>query len=264
MGEVYSVFSKALNIKTKENELISIVAAEKLNGPNRTLIELPANEDFISLGIKEGMRVIGDEQEIRIDRGRLSISLEKAERWLPGIKREGGIPGSRIKDNLLSLKKSLLIERKKDRISQELESRTQELIKTIKKKDLSKVSKNVKGLIGFGEGLTPSGDDFLVGLIASLHFLGDSRFEHFLKKIKEAVELGKERTTFISRKFLEYACQGRFPETVLNLIEAILFGDKEEVKEANKRCLDFGATSGRDTLLGVVKGLGLIVQVDSQ
>jgi len=259
-GEVHSIFSKALNIRTEENELISIVAAEKLNGPNRILIELPLDKAFISLKIKEGTRVVGNREKIIINGGSLSVSLEKAEKWLPEVKRKGNTPYFQIKDNLLSLKKSLSIEREGDRISQALRTRTQELIASIKGKDIPKVSENIKRLIGFGEGLTPSGDDFLVGLIASLHLLSSPKRKHLLKKMKEIINLEKDRTTFLSGKFLEYACQGRFPETILNLIEAIFSENREGVEKATKRCLNFGATSGRDTILGVLEGLSLNVK----
>lgn len=258
-GEVHSIFSKALNIRTEENELISIVAREKLNGPQRILLD-SLSDDFISLGVKVGMRVIGNEQEIRIDGERLSISLKGVGRWLPVIKREEDISGSRIKDNLFFLKRSLLVKRKGDRISQALRVRTQELVKAIRKRNLTKVSKNVRRLIGCGEGLTPSGDDFLIGFIASLHFLGNLEAKHLLKELKRIIHLEKERTTFLSGKFLEYACQSRFSEIILNLIRTILSGNREEVEKATRRCLDFGATSGRDTLLGIIGGLDLIVQ----
>lgn len=261
-GEVHSVFSKAFNIRTEEDELISIVAAEKLNGPNRILIELPQNEDFVTLEIKKGTKVIGNEQEVRVDRERLFVSLERAERWSPEVKKEGSTPTSRIKDNLSSLKRSLLIERKGDRISLALRARIHKLIKSLEERNLSKVSENIKRLIGFGEGLTPSGDDFLVGFIASLYFLNNPELEFLLQKIKEIINSEKDRTTFLSGKFLEYACQGRFPETVLNLIEAIFSGDREEVEEAAKRCLEFGASSGRDTILGVLCGLSLGVRLE--
>ncbi len=259
-GEVHSIFSKALNTRTKENELISVVTREKLNGPNRILLKLSEAEDFVTLEIREGMKVKGNRQEVKIDGGRLSISLEKAERWSPESKRGGSTPCSQIKDNLSSLKKSLLIEREGDRISQALRTRTQELITSIKEKDLPKVSENIKRLIGFGKGLTPSGDDFLVGFIASLHFLDSSKFKYFSREIRRMISLKKERTTFLSGKFLEYACQGKFSETILSLIKTIFSRNREEVEETTKRCLDFGATSGRDTVLGILSGLSLSIK----
>ncbi len=258
-GEVHSIFSKAFNIRTEEDELISIVATEKLNGPNRILLELPEDEDFISLGIKKGAKTIGTIQEISIDNGNFLISLEKAKRWSSQVEIKKEISAGKIGDAIFYLK-SFSAGEKKNRVSQELEVRTQKLIKSIEEKNSPKISKNVKRLIGFGEGLTPSGDDFLVGFIASLHFLNDSRMGYLARRIKEVIELEKERTTFLSEKFLEYACRGRFSETILDLLETIFSGDRVEVKEAVRRCLDFGASSGRDTLLGVLEGLSLGVQ----
>lgn len=262
VGRVHSIFSKAFNIKTEEDELISIVAAEKLNGPNRILIKLPGDNDFTTLEIKEGTRVVGTTQKISIDNGNFLISLREAKKWSSKVEIEEKTLSSRVRDNLFGSfpQKDFSTKQERSSISQELRIRIQELIASIKERDSAKISKNIKRLIGFGEGLTPSGDDFLVGLIASLYFLGNSKSQHLLKKIKRIINLEKEKTTFLSGKFLEYACQGRFPETILDLIEAIFSENGEGTEEAARRCLDFGATSGRDTLLGVVEGLGLIVQ----
>ena len=280
-GRVHSIFSKALNIKIEEDELISIVAAEKLNGPNRILLKLHEDENFFSFEIKKEARAVGTTQKISIDNGNFLISLREAKKWSSKVEIEEKTSSSRVRDNLLGffLQKDFLTKQKRNKnaspitrgkpcfltsfensISQELGIRIQKLITSVKERNLPKISENITRLIGFGKGLTPSGDDFLVGLIAPLCFLNDSRFEYLLKEIKEVVELGKKRTTFLSEKFLEYACQGRFPETVLDLLETIFSGDRVGVKKAARRCLDFGATSGRDTLLGVVEGLGLIVQ----
>ena len=257
-GEVHSIFSKAFNIRTEEDELISIVAAEKLNGPHRILLKLP-EDDFISFGIKRGTKTVRTAQEISIDNGNFLISLEKAKRWSSQVEIKKEISAGKIGDAIFYLKIFLAGE-KKNRISQELEVRTQKLIKSIEEENSPKISKNVKRLIGFGEGLTPSGDDFLVGLVTSLHFLDNSESQHLLQKIKRIINLEKERTTFLSGKFLEYACQGKFSETILSLMKTIFSEDREEVEEATKRCLDFGATSGRDTILGVFEGLSLNVK----
>ena len=254
-GEVHSVFSKAFNIRTEGDELISIVAPEKLNGPHRILLKLP-EDDFISFGIKRGTKTVRTAQEISIDNGNFLISLEKSKRWSFQVEIKKEISAGKIGDAIFYLKIFLAGE-KKNRISQELEVRTQKLIESIEEENSPKISKNVKRLIGFGEGLTPSGDDFLVGLITSLHFLGNSESQHLLKKIKRIINLEKERTTFLSGKFLEYACQGKFSETILSLMKTIFSGDRVEVKEAVRRCLDFGATSGRDTVLGILSGLSL-------
>ncbi len=261
-GEVHSIFSKAFNIRTEENELISIVAVEKLNGPNRILLKLPEDEDFISFKIKKGAKTVGTAQEISIDNGNFLISLGRAKKWSSKIEIKEKTLSSRVRDNLFGsfLQEDFSTEKERNSVSQELRVRIQELTKSLEERNLPKVLRNVKRLIGFGEGLTPSGDDFLVGFIASLHFLNDLRLGYLVRRIKEVIELEKKRTTFLSEKFLEYACQGRFPETILNLIETIFSGNREGVEEAARRCLNFGATSGRDTLLGVLEGLSLRVK----
>ena len=256
-GSIYSVFPRAFNIRTGENELISIVAAEKLNGPNRILLKLSGEGDFISLGLRRGMEVIGTRQEINVDGESFLILLAAADSWYSAIEIDGVTASWRVKDNLSFLQEFLYLEGGDNRISQELRVRGQDLIKSIERRNFAEISGRIKKLIGFGEGLTPSGDDFLTGLIASLLLVNNAGFGYLVRSVKEVIGLEKERTTFLSGKFLEYACQGRFPEVILNLIEAIFAKGREEVEKAARRCLDFGASSGRDTLLGILFGLSL-------
>ena len=281
VGKVQSVFSRAFNIRTEENELISIVAREKRNGPNRILLKLSEDEDFISFGIKRGTKTVGNTQRISIDNGNFLVSLGKAKKWLSKIEIREVRLGPQVKNNLTRLQKDFSIEKERNKktspitrgepcfrtpfessISGELRVRTQGLIKSVEERNLPQVSRNIKKLIGFGEGLTPSGDDFLVGFLASLHFLKDSGLWPLLKKIKRIISLEKGKTTFLSGKFLEYASEGRFPEIIRDLIRTILSGDREEVEKATRKCLVFGATSGRETILGVSGGLSLGVKLE--
>ncbi len=89
-------------------------------------------------------------------------------------------------------------------------------------------------LVGLGSGLTPSGDDFLVGYIASREFLG--------KRIP--FEIDCSRTTKLSGHFLTNALGGKFSSAVIDFL-----------KSGDLSLLSFGKTSGVATALGILKGL---------
>ena len=103
-------------------------------------------------------------------------------------------------------------------------------------------------LIGLGEGLTPAGDDCLVGALAVL-----SRFAPaWLAEqpvIRTAITAGSEaRTTTVAREFLLHALDGSFSEPVVHLMQA------RSAAEAIERIEDLGrmgASSGADTLWGM-------------
>ena len=113
-------------------------------------------------------------------------------------------------------------------------------------------------LIGLGYGLTPSGDDFLAGVVMGFHKM---------QKHREAILLARHlynkaqgKTTTISLAFYQALADGRVAEPYLRFLEMI--GREEKTKRGNlfDRVTDFGGTSGWDTLAGIVFGIGLVQQ----
>lgn len=104
------------------------------------------------------------------------------------------------------------------------------------------------GLVGLGEGLTPAGDDCLVGTLAVLHRFARSWLSAH-PEIPAAVGRAAARaTTAVAYEFVAHALTGRFAETLIDLLTA---GSADEVSGAVGRVLESGATSGADTLAGV-------------
>ena len=108
-------------------------------------------------------------------------------------------------------------------------------------------------LLGLGPGLTPSGDDLLVGLFAALWAvegrigLGGPASERLL------AEAGR-RTNAVSFTYLSYALEGWFSEPLHRLATRLAAGTPEEVERALAALGAQGATSGLDTALGAVIG----------
>jgi hypothetical protein len=109
--------------------------------------------------------------------------------------------------------------------------------------------------VGRGPGLTPSGDDVLVGIVAALRFSGaiDSSS---LAPLRELVETAPSRlTTEISAEYLHYACRGMVNGMVLDLLVALDGPNRVGVLKAVDRLSRYGHTSGMDCVLGVLVGL---------
>ena len=105
-----------------------------------------------------------------------------------------------------------------------------------------------RGLIGLGEGLTPAGDDCLVGALAVLHRLAPEWLANDPQITEELTAAARTRTTDISRDFLLEALAGRFAESVLVVVTA---ESALSVRRAAERLARVGATSGADTLAGI-------------
>jgi hypothetical protein len=102
-------------------------------------------------------------------------------------------------------------------------------------------------LIGLGPGLTPSGDDFLCGVMAALHYLGHNAVARPLAEcVLSAAATG---TNFISACYLRCAAEGGVSEVLLNVLHSITSGG-----DGLDACLDavdgVGHTSGWDALTG--------------
>lgn len=108
----------------------------------------------------------------------------------------------------------------------------------------------ISGLIGYGPGLTPSGDDFIVGFLAV-----DARVPFLSKKIISILEDGikQKRTTDVSIAYLKAALVGEFSTAVVEVIHAL--GDETCLFKALNVLSKTGHSSGYDTIAGIYYAL---------
>ncbi len=110
-------------------------------------------------------------------------------------------------------------------------------------------------LLGMGEGLTPSGDDFICGLLAATYF-SEEKNVYDLRIELIATLLDKlNSTTDISKAYLLHACNGRFMEGVLQLQQQTQ--QKNDITPILNQIASMGHSSGTDFLVGMVFGLKL-------
>jgi hypothetical protein len=145
--------------------------------------------------------------------------------------------------------------------------RVKKLLVATVRQDLVLFEEAWESLSGLGPGLTPSGDDFLVGFLAA-HKLFSSRFGKLLEKRDTKIRL-KERVRFktvpVAFEFLDYGLEGFFSEmfycAFCNLIayhgrmvgENALLSSTGDT-EALSSLLEWGHSSGTDALTGAVIG----------
>ena len=112
--------------------------------------------------------------------------------------------------------------------------------------------RGVAVLIGRGLGLTPAGDDFLLGywLVNQTPGPWATAFQAaLLEKISSP-----SYTTTVSRNYLQWALAGHFSGSLLALTNWLAGGDGQLTERVHS-VIDYGNTSGRDTLAGMVAGL---------
>jgi hypothetical protein len=105
-------------------------------------------------------------------------------------------------------------------------------------------------LIGAGPGLTPSGDDLLIGVMATLHRLEKYRMLARLSNCIHA-ELG-HRTNPISAAHLVAAMDGLAGESMMTVIDELIFAPRTDAERLARELDRIGATSGWDSFVGIV------------
>lgn len=124
------------------------------------------------------------------------------------------------------------------------------LVEAARMGDWERASRSAADLIGLGEGLTPSGDDFCIGLLAGLELLRDdpaaAMWRRQLLPFLQGVWNG---TNCISMAFLKKAGERRFSQPILEL--GLALERRQVLQPAINGLLQVGHSSGSDTLGGI-------------
>jgi hypothetical protein len=134
-----------------------------------------------------------------------------------------------------------------------------ELAGGLGRRNLDEADHAASCLVGMGTGLTPTGDDFLCGILAALRCTsreGD-RERMFAAEWGRALSARLEATTAISATFLECAIAGAFAGAVTALVDALASGEETATRKALDRLCTRGHSSGMDTATGLLFGLWL-------
>ena len=112
--------------------------------------------------------------------------------------------------------------------------------------NLAQLREGTIQLAGLGSGLTPAGDDFLVGVMlwAWLAHPEPHAFCHTI------IQAGAPRTTTLSAAFLRAASRGECSAAWHRLLAALGSDLGGELEAATRQVISYGASSGADTLAG--------------
>jgi Protein of unknown function (DUF2877) len=130
----------------------------------------------------------------------------------------------------------------------------------------AELESGVAELIGYGAGLTPDGDDYLLGYLAALRSWQhiDAIAQH-LKLLRPAIKNQLHRTTNISRHYLGLALQGHYSEPVDHLITVLIRGGAAvDVALSANKVMEFGSSSGVDCLGGFLHGIRSLESVERE
>lgn len=250
-AEVHSVHRRALNLLL-EGELVSLVSADLDDAPATIRV---AVRDWTALGVRQGDGAGLGPDGIRIETGNgpIAVLVGSAETWSPAgsclcavspaalqraADRLDALPAPAPQTDFGRASAALLAER------------VEALAETLGGREPAAVTAAAQRILGLGEGLTPSGDDVLMGLAFVAAHPGTA-LRGAVAPLSQAVEAGRERTTLLSWTTLRHALRARARQSLHDLMAALRAGDLGAFEEAAGRIREIGHTSGADILTGV-------------
>jgi len=111
----------------------------------------------------------------------------------------------------------------------------------------------IQGLIGLGPGLTPSGDDFLMGALAVLDALAERKIHAALARA--FADISPTSTSPLSHCFLSAATAGHIGEHLHGAVAWIMSGNRDA---AIATVRNIGHSSGWDMLAGIATTLRIV------
>jgi hypothetical protein len=116
----------------------------------------------------------------------------------------------------------------------------------------------IADLIGLGPGLTPSGDDFLVGALALLDALAERKAHAALARAIAAIPRGS--TSALSECLLKTAAAGHLSADLCCAVSAVVAGNAVQAVAAIRK---IGHSSGWDMMVGILTALHVVTSRDA-
>ncbi len=274
-GRVHSVYRQACNIETEHGTLVTLLSQGVGNLPHGIRCILPEPVDFRAQ-CSGGQTVVADGACLRIPRAGMALHLSGATTWrcaLAACVVDAG--ATRTLRLLLDVRATLrehapasgfapLLLRDGEPgspLDRAMQRRLRQTLPVLDRAtwslDADSAMQALGQLVGLGPGLTPSGDDFIVGYLAALWSRSslEPAVRSFLAELAEPIERLAAGTHLISRQFLLNAVVGEFSEPLAELVSAMAVNDAPRVLAGATRVVLIGHSSGADSLVGLLFGL---------
>lgn len=240
-GIVHSVYRNTINVSI-HNHLLSIQTKNSSLSPISLITDLDS-EEFSQLPYKVGDSIV-------IDNNTDAQIINLSPTML--------FPKQHCQELFMNIRRSIitshtqgfdLIFQFSDLINDNLilaaaQNKIESAYHFYQKKDYENTARELSRLIGLGLGLTPSGDDFLCGMLAGFHLL-DRNNHTFTQCLRHYIKENIKNTNEISQAFLKCALHGHYSLAVNKL------WSNPSYEQISQMFLQIGHSSGMDTLCGI-------------
>ena len=252
-GAVHSVFDRVVNLVDASGHLASLAVRSLDSAPNTLLVDAAS---FGRPALRSGMSARARDAVLTIDEARFAVCFEHAAPW------RAQLPDYPDDDAQLLANLAAVRAQPQGDCPDVLEPLARAICDALRHDDVDRARAQGRALLGLGPGLTPSGDDFLVGLFAVLN-LANSPCHGLRRACDGILAVAHARTNAISIAALREAARGRVRDSIQALLRELVGGRPPQLYRALARVLAIGATSGRDMVAGIVCGLDANVRHSS-
>jgi len=283
-GRIHSVFAHAVNVLLAPDAMLALTTPPAARVPNGVELVTPRTDGSGLLGLRPTLTVEVGDGRIRVPDAGLEIQTSTAVVWdpRPQLGPHSVDPTvvveqlARLGDILCAQAQSKgglapLLMRSTRRASLDSAAggtgstfirraapAVDTLVHAIGHGCMVEIRQATQALAGLGPGLTPSGDDFLVGVCAMLFLAAaidaDEAFTAYCADTAAGIVDGTDgRTTLLSSIWLHHAARGEFSAELGALILSLASRRHSlGLERAASGVLAIGASSGFDTALGLL------------
>ncbi len=274
-GSVHSVYRQACNIELGGGALLTLLAPGLGNLPHGIRCALPDPADF-QVWLRPGQAVEAGGLLLRVPQAGVAVDLSGAARWRCKLDACGLDPYAGPTVRAMLAVRLLLREQAPcsgfaplvlddappgSPLERAMQRRLRQTLPALGRASMSLDSalavKALEQLAGLGPGLTPAGDDFIVGYLAGLYSRcsREPMLRPFLDGLVATLARLAAAANLISRQFILNALEGEFSEWLAELALAIAVQDDRRLRESAARVVRIGHSSGADSLVGLLFGL---------
>ncbi len=257
-GYVHSVYRKTINLSF--GRMLLALQAEGSPLSPISLITRADPAHFGALPVKEGDFAAGSSQGIQIKAGSgdpISFLISEQDCQFYDLRITDALPPGhihRVRQEAETLVRNsdtggfdMLFKASTPTLPLHLQvakAKIENCMSHYQKQDFQSAAEALRGLIGLGTGLTPSGDDFLCGVLAAISLTG-AVTHPFSRALSEKISSHLQDTNPISSAFLSCALAGQSSLAVKKLAKG------ESIRSCAEAFHAIGHSSGIDSLCGI-------------
>jgi hypothetical protein len=274
-GTVHSVFRRVCNLEFPGLPIVSLTTESIPVKPWAAQLQGPEVCSFQDLPIQQGDPVRYEYGFVLFPAADLQVSLAGAQPVDCGMAADFPVSGQISQEKRAQLRQCLLsahpagvlpllkiwepqLPIPDNPVSDFLKERVSRLFDAALSGDLQVLAQCSGQVAGCGPGLTPSSDDLLIGLMASLLY---TSFCYGLslrraRAINQALIAGaRGKTLRLSYEMMQQSADGCLTQDLHLLLRGLCQSAPCSIEPLALRVLDYGETSGSDTLTGIYLGI---------